>query len=258
MVNLVSSYVLVNGSLVEPVNGRVGILKSEDKVRLEVSIDERAPHVVAFIVNEHSNALAVEARHNVFVRNVGIKPGRNGNAFVGYPTNHLCVALLMHDGGVMIIKTGLVTQGKVTYLTTYESSWDNVQLFHDQNGQVRCPRFENEWQTLTKVLCEGFAEHKEMLPTLPDGYTLPQEQLPALPHGDNAGMVSWFELLRGVGGTGALRTHHGEVRVQSNAAPAREGGLHYLKRGEAVAYQDLVPTQGKTTFKFDAQNVKLL
>lgn len=247
--------IIVNGKeiLANGAYSRLGRLRAHDEVQLLVSMPEQS--CLAFLVNEKSNATAIVAHAGKFSRGIAVREGDKDGVYVGFPTNHVCVATLHDYGQIEITKIGLVSQEGIAYLVQHMSGWQPRLFRHGED--VRCPLFENSWQTLTKVLCEGFAEHKSEFPTLPAGYIPEEEAVPPLPEGTNRGVVVWYEPLRGVGGNGAIRTSRGDVRVQWTETPVREGGLRRLEKDEQVTYRKLADTTGKTSFKKDALDVRL-
>lgn len=255
----VKTSVIINDDLISADhNGRLGIVQPGDLIRLNVTVGGNTPFV-GFTVNEQSVATVSDLDKNgVSRRRIGVKPGRGNFGFCGYPQNHLCLALLGEKGEVSIVKTGLVTQGSETFLVTYKSAWE-VQMFVRKPGRVYCPRFHAEWPTLAEVLYQAFSEYAIEFPTLPEGYKAPTDKIPPLPRGNNVGVVLWFELLRGIGGVGAIKTAKGDARVQWQQAPfGDEGALRYLKKDDLVSFSHLQEPPGKTQFKFDAISVELL
>lgn len=252
----VETWVEVNDRVMEhDESGSLRSLRSGNRVELFLATDEPT---VAFMVNEKSNAFAITQTTDhdkvCYVRPVLVKQGNPD--FVGFPDNHMGIIFLRKNGRLEVVKSGILTQSGKHYVVTHPTAWQ-PQLFRDSSGEVVCPAF-SKWESLLKIIVEGFQTYHDEFPSLPEGYTVPEEQ-PTLPTEPNQGIVEWYEPFHGIGGTGAIKTIKGSVRVSWQEAPPRDGtALRYLTKGEKVAYKSLATPQGKTKFAWEAKQVSLI
>jgi len=70
------------------------------------------------------------------------------------------------------------------------------------------------------------------------------------------GQVKEFSVLRGIGkvATGNIMFDH---RIHWSAVPKRENGFRYLDSGEEISWEELVSTNGTSTFPFEIKSCAL-
>lgn len=142
------------------------------------------------------------------------------------------------QGHAHVFTVALVAQDNELFLSYWELY--DEQCFR-KDTEVVCPGLAKKDNGIwAPVVAELLAGAVEMLPDI-SAYAAPtQFDASTLP--DGVGLVDWFTLRIGIG---EVFTKKGKARVYWKQCPKTEDGMRYLKGGERVRFEDIVPrTEG--------------
>ncbi len=167
-----------------------------------------------------------------------------GESFVSYPNNMLCIAGLVLNGSsptnlMNVWKVAVVSQGGNFFLTV-QLAYDRLQCV-DRDGPT-FPRLERH-QSFNNLLADWMLMEQLVRPELviPSGAEYVEEPELQVPHDlqDNEGVVESFYQARGVG---TIITYVGDQRITARVgwrdAPKRPL-RQFLVPGERVTYEKL-------------------
>ena len=152
--------------------------------------------------------------------------------------NTIWLFVVDEQGHAHIYTVALVDQDNELFLTYWELY--DEPCFQDK-GVATCPGLAKKdngiWVPVVKELLGGVVIVLPDVTTYQSPVPFDAGQLP-----DNIGVVDWFTLRIGIG---EVFTNKAKARVYWKQCPKAEDGMRYLKGGEKIRFEEIVPrTEG--------------
>ncbi len=205
---------------------------------LRLMFGTKRDDILAFDVGQDGDITPMYdyGRENLYLRgrDMTIGKSKNGNLFPQWPNNAVRIVELTNTGFVMY-HLGVVAQYSRFWLVWAPQY--TAEVYND-NGHLRCPRFDGKWPELTKLLDE-----QVYIGHYPDyaSYTTANDQMSNLSGlAEGTAVVDWFNPINGFGS--AIASDGSRIRLWWQELPRGKNGHRRVAPGDVITWSNLIAT----------------